>query len=102
MTKPLAMNNIESFPILNFAVYFSFACLSISLFAGLYRLLTGPSLPDRIVVMDLVASVVIGLIITYIMQTGQTVYLNVAVAIALLVFMGNIAFAKFLKRRLDQ
>ncbi len=89
-------------PVLNFAVYFSFACLTIALFAGLYRLLTGPSLPDRIVVMDLVASLVIGLILTYIMMTGQTVYLNVAVVIALLVFMGNIAFAKYLGKKLKR
>ncbi|TVR42998.1 MAG: pH regulation protein F [Bacteroidia bacterium] len=95
------MESLEAYPILNFAVYFSFACLTVSLFAGLYRLLAGPSLPDRIVVMDLVASLVIGLIITYIMLTGQPVYLNVAVIIALLVFMGNIAFAKYLKRRID-
>lgn len=94
------MINPEINPVLNFAVYFSFACLTISLFAGLYRLLTGPSLPDRIVVMDLIASLVIGLILTYIMMSGQTVYLNVAVVIALLVFMGNIAFAKYLGKKL--
>ncbi len=92
----------DTYPVLSFAVYFSFACLTISLFAGLYRLLTGPSLPDRIVVMDLIASLVIGLIINYVMLTGQPVFLNVAVAIALLVFMGNIAFAKYLKRRVQQ
>ncbi|MBW6499149.1 MAG: hypothetical protein K0B09_12215 [Bacteroidales bacterium] len=93
---------LEGYPILTVAVYISFASLTISLFAGLYRLLTGPSLPDRMVVMDLIASLVIGLILTYIMQTGQTVYLNVAVVIALLVFMGNIAFAKYLKRRIEK
>ena len=91
---------LEPYPVLRLAVYFSFFCLTISLFAGLYRLLMGPSLPDRIVVMDLVASLVIGLIACYIMLTGQTVYLNVAVVIALLVFMGNIAFAKYLYRRM--
>jgi multicomponent Na+:H+ antiporter subunit F len=96
------MTSLEAYPVLSFAVNFSFACLTIALFAGLYRLLTGPSLPDRIVVMDLVASLVIGLILTYIMLTGQTVYLNVAVAIALLVFMGTIAFAKYLNRRINQ
>lgn len=93
---------LEGYPILTFAVYFSFATLTISLFAGLYRLLTGPSLPDRMVVMDLVASLVIGLIAAYILQTGQTVFLNVAVVIALLVFMGNIAFAKYLTRRIEK
>lgn len=96
------MTILATFPVLNFAIHFSFACLTIALFAGLYRLLTGPSLPDRIVVMDLVASLVIGLIITYIMLTGKPVYLNVTVIIALLVFMGNIAFAKYLKRRIEQ
>jgi multicomponent Na+:H+ antiporter subunit F len=93
---------IQSSAVLTFAIYFSFLCLTIGLFMGMYRLLTGPSLPDRIVVMDLVASLSIGLIITYIMATGQTVFLNVAVAIALLVFMGNVAFAKFLIRRMEK
>ena len=93
--------SLEGYPVLAFAVNLSFASLTISLFAGLYRLLTGPTLPDRMVVMDLIASVVIGLILTYIMFTGQTVYLNVAVVIALLVFMGNIAFAKYLNRRIE-
>lgn len=94
--------SLENHPILTIAVYISFACLTISLFACLYRLLIGPSLPDRMAVMDLIASLVIGLILTYIMQTGQTVYLNVAVVIALLVFMGNIAFAKYLKKRIEK
>lgn len=89
-------------PVLTYAVYFSFFALTISLFMGLYRLLAGPTLPDRIVVMDLVASLSIGLIIVYIIATGQTVFLNVAVAIALLVFMGNIAFAKYLIRRIEK
>jgi multicomponent Na+:H+ antiporter subunit F len=89
-------------PVLAYAIYISFFCLTISLFLGLYRLLTGPTLPDRIVVMDLVASLSIGLIATYIIATGQAVFLNVAVAIALLVFMGNIAFAKYLIRRIGK
>jgi len=88
--------------VLTVAIYISFFSLTISLFMGMYRLLVGPTLPDRMIVLDLVASLSIGLIITYIMATGQTIYLNVAVAIALLVFMGNIAFAKFLIRRIKK
>ncbi len=89
-------------PVLTYAIYISFFSLTLSLFLGMYRLLIGPTLPDRIVVMDLIASLSIGLIITYIIATGQTVFLNVAVAIALLVFMGNIAFAKYLIRRIKK
>jgi multicomponent Na+:H+ antiporter subunit F len=94
------MNMIATSPVLTVAIYISFFSLTVSLFMGLYRLLIGPTLPDRIVVMDLVASLSIGLIVTYILATGETVFLNVAVAIALLVFMGNIAFAKYLYRRI--
>ena len=90
---------LEISNVLKVAVHFSFFVLSLSLFLGLYRLLTGPTLPDRIVVMDLIASVSIGMIITYIIATGQTVFLNVAVAIAIFVFLGNIAFAIYLTRR---
>lgn len=95
------MTELQDFPVLSFAVDFSFAALTIAMFAGLYRLIAGPTLPDRMAVLDLVASLVIGLIITYIMLTGKTVLLNVAVVIALLVFMSNTAFAKFLKRRME-
>jgi multicomponent Na+:H+ antiporter subunit F len=96
------MEMFQTQPVLTVAIYISFFSLTVSLFMGLYRLLIGPTLPDRIVVMDLVASLSIGLIITYILSTGQTVFLNVAVAIALLVFMGNIAFAKYLYRRIKK
>jgi multicomponent Na+:H+ antiporter subunit F len=87
--------------ILYVAIHFSFACLVIALFLGVYRLLAGPTLPDRIVVLDLLAFVVIGLILVFIVQFGQTVYLNVAVIIALLVFMSTVAFAKYLKKRME-
>ncbi|ADI38671.1 multiple resistance and pH homeostasis system, subunit F [Waddlia chondrophila WSU 86-1044] len=89
---------INFFP---FAVFFSSACLTLSLFLGMYQLLTGPTLPDRIVVLDLVASLVMGLIIVYAAKTGETVYLNAVVVIALLSYMSNIAFAKYLRRQID-
>ena len=82
----------------SFAVFISTIFLTVSLFLGLYRLLTGPTLPDRIIVLDLFASVVMGFGLIYVVQTGKTVYLNVVVIIALLVFMSNIAFAKYLKK----
>lgn len=84
-----------------FAIYLSGIFLTISLFLGMYRLLTGPTLPDRIVVLDLIASLVMAFALVFVLQTGHTVYLNVVVIIALLVFMTNIAFAKYLKRQLD-
>ena len=85
----------------SFALFFSTSCLTVSLFLGMYRLLTGPTLPDRIVVLDLVASLVMGLILVYTAKSGKPVYLNAVVVIALLSYMSNIAFAKYLRRRMN-
>lgn len=85
----------------SFAIFLSTVFLTISLFMGMYRLLTGPTLPDRIVVLDLIASVVMGFSVVYVLRTGKTVYLNVVVITALLSFMTNIAFAKYLRRQGD-
>jgi len=92
---------IENYPIINVAIYISFGFLAISLFLGLYQMLVGKSIPDRIVVMDLIASLVIGLTITQVLLTGKSVFLFVAMVIALLVFMGNVAFANYLNRRME-
>ncbi len=91
---------IENYPVLSFAIFISFGLIAISLFIGLYQMLVGKSIPDKIVVMDLIASLVIGLTITQVLLTGKSVFLFVALVIAFLVFMGNIAFANYLIRRM--
>lgn len=83
---------------LGFALHFSLVCLSLAYFAALFRLLKGPTIPDRIIVIDLVASATMGIILVFIVATGKTIYINVALVIALIVFMGNVAFAKYLKK----
>ncbi len=92
---------LENNPVITVAIYISFGFLAISLFLGLYQMLVGKSVPDRIVVMDLIASLVIGLTITQVLLTGKPVSLFVALIIALLVFMGNVAFANYLDRRME-
>lgn len=86
---------------LSFAIFLSTTFLTISLFLGMYRMMTGPTLPDRIVVLDLIASLVMGFSVVYVLRTGETVYLNVVVITALLSFMTSIAFAKYLRRQND-
>jgi multicomponent Na+:H+ antiporter subunit F len=63
------------------------------------RLWRGPSLPDRVVALDLIASLSICIIAVYGMGTAQPVLLDVAIVLALLSFLGTIAFARYLERR---
>ncbi|MCG8604562.1 cation:proton antiporter [bacterium] len=81
------------------AVIFAFFVLMISLFLAFWRLVQGPSVPDRVVALDLIAALTIGMIAAYSISSGQSVFLDAAVVMALISFLGTIAFAKYLERR---
>jgi multicomponent Na+:H+ antiporter subunit F len=62
------------------------------------RLVRGPSLPDRVVALDLVITSGVAIIAVYAIATGQSVYLDVAVVLALTSFLGTVAFAYYVER----
>jgi multicomponent Na+:H+ antiporter subunit F len=67
---------------------------------GFVRLLRGPSLPDRVVAFDLLATLAVGISAVYSMAHDQPVFLDVAVVIALISFVGTVAFARYIEERL--
>ncbi|MBN1806509.1 MAG: cation:proton antiporter [Sedimentisphaerales bacterium] len=73
--------------------------LFICCFLCLYRVGRGPSAPDRTVSIDILGIVIVGFCAILGLETGKDVYLNVALAWALLSFIGTIALAKFLEGR---
>jgi len=68
-------------------------------FMCLYRIGLGPSAPDRTVAIDILGVIVVGFCALLGLATGQDFYLTVALAWALLSFIGTIALAKFLEGR---
>ena len=62
------------------------------------RLLRGPSLPDRVIALDLMATIAIGFICAYAVANSQRIFLDVASVMALLAFLATVAFAYYLKR----
>jgi multicomponent Na+:H+ antiporter subunit F len=63
------------------------------------RLVKGPSLPDRVVALDLMTTLGIGVIAAYAMATGETIFIDVAIVVALISFLGTIAFAYYVEKR---
>lgn len=63
------------------------------------RLARGPSLPDRVVALDLMGTLGIGFIAAYAVVTGQAVLLDVTIVLAMILFLGTVAFAYYLDRR---
>ena len=74
--------------------------ISLAALLGFVRLLRGPSLPDRVVAFDLLATLAVGISAVYSMAHDQPVFLDVAVVIALISFVGTVAFARYIEERL--
>ncbi len=80
---------------LSLSIIIVYIFLSLSLLISLIRVIIGPTLPDRVVALDLIAFVVISMIATYAISSGHPVYLDVAIVLALVAFLGTIAFARY-------
>ena len=81
------------------AVAIASVLLSLAVILAFIRLLRGPSLPDRVVAFDLMTSVAVGIMALYSIATEETVFLDVAIVLALISFLGTVAFARYLEQR---
>ncbi|GAB4422204.1 MAG: cation:proton antiporter [Anaerolineae bacterium] len=72
--------------------------LSIASVLAFVRLVRGPSLPDRVVALDLLITIGVAFIAVYAITMGQPVFLDVAIVLALTSFLGTIAFAYYVER----
>jgi len=73
--------------------------LGAALVLSAWRLFAGPSVPDRIVAMELFAAILMAQFILQVLVTGFVPYLDVAMAIAVISFLGTVAFARYLENR---
>lgn len=73
--------------------------LSATVMMAILRLVRGPTLPDRVVALDMLTAVGIGITAVYAVWTEQTVFLDVATVLALISFLGTIAFARYIDLR---
>jgi multicomponent Na+:H+ antiporter subunit F len=64
---------------------------------GFYRLLAGPSRTDRVVGLDILFSVAIVLSLIAAWVSGRTVYLDVAIGLALVGFVATLAWARLIQ-----
>lgn len=75
-----------------------FGLLNLAFLLAFVRLVRGPSLPDRVVALDLMATLAVGFIATYAIATDEPLYVDLAVVLALIAFLGTVAFAHFIEK----
>jgi multicomponent Na+:H+ antiporter subunit F len=77
----------------------SFVALAIAGALAVVRLVWGPTLSDRVVALDLIAILVVGAVATSAVRFGSPVLFQPTVALAMLAFLGTVAFAHYIERR---
>ena len=79
----------------------TFAMLSAAFVIIILRIVLGPSLPDRILGLDLLVVVAVGFIAAFGIRTGFAIYVDIAIALGLVGFLSTVALARFVLRRGD-
>lgn len=85
----------------NFAAFF---LLTIAFLLAFLRLIKRSNQPhristlDRVVALDLMATLSIGFMTLYAVETKKTVFMDAAVILALIAFLGTVAFARYLEK----
>lgn len=73
--------------------------LTLALLLTIVRLIRGPTLPDRILALDLITTLAVGFIAAIAVRTGFSLYLDIAISIGLLGFLSTIALARYLLKQ---
>jgi multicomponent Na+:H+ antiporter subunit F len=74
----------------------------LALIAAAWRLLTGPSLADRVVALDMVTMLLVVFLVVFSMASGITAYIYAAIALALIGFLATVAFARYIERAAEE
>lgn len=84
--------------------YFDFVILPIltlSVILVFIRLFKGPAVVDRVIALDLIITIGIGIITVYSIRENQKILLDVAIILALIAFLGTIAFSYYIEKQKD-
>lgn len=79
-------------------LYAALMVLSLSLIVALYRLITGPSLQDRILALDSVSYTLVGMVAVISILMDTQAYLDIILLIGILAFLSTISFCRFVER----
>lgn len=83
----------------NIVLFSSFSMLLLAFALAFARLLKGPSVSDRIVAMDLIASVTMAFILAYSILVQKAIYFDIVIVISLVSFIGTVAVSTYLKQK---
>ncbi|MGM0635718.1 MAG: monovalent cation/H+ antiporter complex subunit F [Bacteroidota bacterium] len=83
----------------DYLYYIILPALSISSVLVFVRFVKGPSIVDRVVALDLLITIGIGIIAIYSIINDKPTFLDIAMILALIAFLSTVAFSYYLEKR---
>lgn len=90
------------FALSSWPVLIALFVVAFSLVLVFVRLVLGPTLPDRVVALDMLSVVTVSLVALIAIITGQAAYLDAAIILSLISFLATIAFARYVEAQADK
>ncbi len=75
---------------------YSLIFMVIAIIPCLYRVIKGPTIPDRVVALDAMTTVIVVMLGIYSFVRGSVFFMDVALVLAIISFVGTVTVAKYL------
>lgn len=85
--------------LVSYASLVALLILCLAFLLTVYRVVVGPTLPDRVVALDMLVGIAIGFIAVVAVRSGVNLYIDIAIALCLVGFLATVAFARFILSR---
>ena len=85
-------------PVLTASLAIASAMLAMAAGLTFIRLLKGPTLPDRVIAIDLIGVLMVCILVVTAADTHQQAFLDVAMVVALISFVGTVAYSRYIER----
>lgn len=83
---------------LDLSVTIGFVAVFIAVGFAIYRIAFGPTLPDRVVALDMMTVAIVAFCGLAAIRSGVAAYLDVALVLALVGFLATVALSRFAER----
>lgn len=90
---------MSSVEVLQLASQIALGLLLVGMLLAVIRLIRGPNLGDRILALDTITVLATGFIAGVAVLTGFSLYIDIAIALALVGFLATVALARYLMSR---
>lgn len=85
--------------LVGWAALVAFLLLLAAMVLAFVRISIGPSVADRVVGVDLLTILLVAVCAVYAIKTDEAAFLDIAIALALVAFLGTVALARYVDRR---